>query len=317
MRTWLTERLVLEVPVICAPMAGVAGGQLAGAVSRAGGLGMIGVGDRTTPEWIEQQCLVATSSGKPFGVGLQAWALELNPGQEAAVLESQASLVSLCYGSYEGRLTKFKDAGMLVATVVGNELEARNAAESGVDLLIVRGAEGGGHGRNDVGTLVLLQEVLEIVHVPVVAAGGIANARGLAAVLAAGAVGAWVGTAFTATAEALTTPAARARLIAAQDTDTAYTSVFDIAAQARWPREFGERALRNRFYETWSGQERELEADPPAARQMSHAIAEGNFDTACIDAGQGVGLIRDVRSAAEVINEFARAGELLRRSAAQ
>jgi len=246
-------------------------------------------------------------------VGLQAWALPLNPGQEEAVLESRASLVSVCYGPHEGHIAKFRNAGMLVATAVGNHQEACLATESDVDLIIARGAEGGGHGRNDVSTLVLLQSVLEVAQIPVVAAGGIGNARGLAAVVAAGAAGAWVGTAFTATVESMTGTVARERLVGAQDTDTVYTHAFDIAAQARWPREFGERALRNTFLNNWEGQEQYLETDFLVALQMARALAEGNYDTACIDAGQGVGLVKNIQTAADVIQEFSRADDLLKR----
>jgi nitronate monooxygenase len=317
MRTWLTERLGIDVPVVCAPMAGVAGGQLAAAVSRAGGLGMVGVGDRTPGAWVREQCAVVEATGRPFGVGLQSWAQELNPEQGPATLASGAVLVSLAYGPYAEHVDAYRSAGKLVATAVGTPEEARAAEAAGVDLIVARGAEGGGHGRDAVSTLVLLQAVLESVRTPVVAAGGVANARGLAAVLAAGAAGAWIGTAFTATTEALTTGPARDRLVSARVTDTVYTRVFDIAAGARWPREFGERALRNSFAEAWADRESELESSVPAARQMAQARADDDYDTACLDAGEGVGLIHAVRPAAEVVAAFAEAGDLLRHAAGQ
>ena len=314
MDTWLTNRLGLEVPVVSAPMAGVAEGALAAAVSRAGALGMVGVGARSAPDWVTQQCRIAAASGAPFGLGLQAWALEHNPDQLNAVLGAGASLVSVSYGPYAQHLSRLHASGLRVATTVGNLQEALAAERAGVDVIVARGAEGGGHGRDDVATLPLLQSVLDSVTTPVLAAGGVGTSRGLAAVLAAGAAGAWVGTAFLACTEASTSPAARARLLAATDTDTVYGRVFDIGARAGWPREFGERALRNAFYDRWSGHEDELANDAEAAREMANARQAEAYDTACLDAGQGVALLREEVTAAEVVAELSRAAELLNRA---
>src|SRR5215471_4897876 len=198
MRTWLSERFGLDVPEVCAPMAGAAAGELAAAVSRGGGLGMIGVGGAATPEWISEQCEIAGSAGRPFGVGLLAWLLADNPGQRDAVLAARPALVSVSYGPYQRYLPALHEAGVTVATQAGTVAEAQAAEQAGVDVIVARGGEGGGHGRNDVATLPLLQMVLDTVAVPVLAAGGITGPRGLAAVLAAGAAGAWVGTAFLA-----------------------------------------------------------------------------------------------------------------------
>ena len=310
MATWLTQQLGIAVPVISAPMAGVANGRLAAAVSAAGALGMVGVGANSPPDWITEQCDVAAVSGRPWGVGLQAWAIEANPGQLDAVLATSASLVSINYGTYQRYLPVLQQAGFLVATAVGSLLEAQQAAESGVDLIIARGAEGGGHGRNWVGTLPLLQEVLDQVGTPVVAAGGIATRRGLAAVLAAGASGAWVGTAFLTCIESMTNPAEVERLVRATDTDTVYGGVFDVASRTSWPREFGERALSNSFAREWHGREDELVTDDLAAASMAKARAANDYDIAGIDAGQGVGLIRGTVTAAEVVAEFSRAATL-------
>jgi nitronate monooxygenase len=314
MHTWLMDRFGLGVPVVSAPMAGVAGGTLAAAVSRAGALGMIGVGASTTSEWITLECRIAAAGGTPFGVGLQAWALEQNPGQLDAVLGAGPALVSVSYGLYAKHLARIQKAGIAVATTVCNLREAHEAEEAGIDIIVARGAEGGGHGRDDVATLPLLQSVLDTVSTPVLAAGGIGTSRGLAAVIAAGAAGAWVGTAFLTCTEASTSAAARTRLIAATDTDTVYGRVFDIGARAGWPGEFGERALRNAFYDRWVGHEGELAADDLAARELAQAGAAEDFDTTKLDAGQGVALLRQEVTAAEVIAELSRAEDLLRRA---
>lgn len=221
MRTWLTERFGLTVPVVSAPLAGVSTGQLAAAVSTAGGLGMIGAGPTSTPNRMREQCAHARAAGH-FGVGLMAWALAQDDALVDVVAAEAPAVVSLSYGPYERWIEPLRAAGIVVATQVGTLEEARHAEQVGVDLLVARGGEGGGHGRADVATLPLLQSVLDAVRLPVLAAGGIGTSRGLAAVLAAGAVGAWVGTAFLACTEAATSAGARERLLSAKDIDTAY-----------------------------------------------------------------------------------------------
>jgi nitronate monooxygenase len=125
-----------------------------------------------------------------------------------AVVDLAPPLVSVSFGPYQRHVATLKRAGITVATQAGTVEEARAAERAGVDLIVARGGEGGGHGRDDIATLPLLQAVLDQVRVPVLAAGGISTARGLAAVLAAGAAGAWVGTAFLACPEGLSSPAA-------------------------------------------------------------------------------------------------------------
>lgn len=313
MRTWLTEQFGLSVPVIGAPMAGPGEGALAAAVSAAGGLGMVGVNASRDGEWVSHQADIAGVDGQRFGIGLMAWALESNPEQLDAAIASGASLVSVSFGDFAPHVRTLKAAGMTVTTQAGNLEEALAAERCGVDLVVVRGAEGGGHGRNEVGTLPLLQTVLDKVTVPVVAAGGIANARGLAAVLAAGAVGAWVGTAFLGCREAGNSPKARQRLFAATDTGTSYGSVFDVAQRLGWPAEYGGRGLRNRYFETWSDRLDQLAQDQAAADELKAAREDEDYETAYLYAGQGVGLLESERSVADVLEEFAGAEDLLKR----
>ena len=238
MRTWLTERFGLSAPVVAVPMAGVSTGRLAAAVSAAGGLGMIGAGPTSTPDPFREQCAVAREAGR-FGVGLMAWALAQDDAMVDLVVAEAPALVSVSYGPYERWIAPLQDAGIVVATQVGTLQEARDAEHAGVDVLVARGGEGGGHGRADVATLPLLQSVLDVVQLPVLAAGGIGTARGLAAMLAAGSAGAWVGTAFLACPKGATSEAARERLFAAKDTGTAYGRVFDVAQRLAWPPEYG------------------------------------------------------------------------------
>ena len=299
--TWLDDRLGIEVPLIQAPMARVSDGPMAAAVSAAGALGMVASGPSATRSQVEEQAQIARESGRPYGVGLMAWPLADNPAPLDAALASDAALVSVSFGAFEEPVTRLKEAGKLVTTQVGNLAEARRAVDAGVDLLVARGREGGGHGRDDISTLPLLQMVLDEVDVPVVAAGGIGTARGVRAVLAAGAVGAWVGTAFLCCRESSFPAASPARLIAADDDATAYGRVFDVARQAAWPPEYGGRALRNAFFDEWVGREDELAGDEEARRRYAEAEKRGDFDTAVVYAGQGAALLREETSAAEVV----------------
>jgi nitronate monooxygenase len=315
MRTWLTDRFGIDVPVVSAPMAGAAGGALAAAVSSAGALGMVGVGSAASPAWVREQARVAAAAGRPWGLGLMAWALELDDAQLAAAVEAGPSLVSVSFGDYVPFVAPLREAGAVVATQVGTVAEARAAEDAGVDLIVARGAEGGGHGRGEVGALPLLEAVLDVVDTPVLAAGGIGGARSLAAVLAAGAAGAWVGTAFLACDESTVPAGATERLVAATETDTAYGRVFDVGQRLPWPPQYGGRALRNAFFDRWEHREGELAADDAAAAQLTSARASGDLDTAPVYAGQGVGRLSRRRPAAEVVTELAGAAELLRRAA--
>lgn len=319
--TWLTERFSLAIPVVSAPMAGASGGELAGAVSLAGGLGMIGVGDRTAPKWLSEQAAVAAAHGRPFGIGLLGWARPDRNGQLAALLDLPVppAMVSISFAGGTGPqplVKALQQAGIVAATQVGSAADARRALDDGFEILVTRGSEGGGHGRNAVATLPLLQELLEAnwaADVPVLAAGGIATGRGLAAVLAAGACGAWIGTGFLAATESLATSAERERLFAAASTGTVYTHAFDRGSALDWPADFGGRALRNTFTDSWPGDASGLATDDPARERLRAAVASGDYEVAGIYAGQAVGLLNRTRPAAQIIDDLAGAEMLLRR----
>lgn len=230
------------MPVVNAPMGGAAGGRLAAAVSRAGGLGMIGMGSAATGEALRHELAELGDTGRPFGIGLVHWVMSERPDLLEVALAARPALLSVSFGDDWGWVQDARAAGVSVATQVATVEDAVRAVEAGVDVVVARGAEGGGHGKPVMGTLPLLTGVLDAVDVPVLAAGGIASPRGVAAVLAAGASGAWVGTLFAACHEALTTPEARAELLAGSATEL--TSEHDIAAGYRWPPGIPERVLR-------------------------------------------------------------------------
>ncbi|WP_371407532.1 nitronate monooxygenase [Kribbella sp. NBC_00662] len=309
---WLTERFGLSVPVIGAPMANVSGGRLTAAISAAGGLGMLGAGSAVTAEWIRTEGAIAAASGKPYGVGLMAWAVDQHPDHLEAILELKPALVSLSFGDYQPYVAPLQQAGIVVATQAGTVADAREAVAAGVDLIVARGAEAGGHGRNAVATLPLLQAVLDLTDLPVLAGGGISGPRGLAAVMAAGAAGGWIGTAFLTCVEAQTKESARQAIIAADETATVYGTVFDAASRAGWPDEFGGRALRNAYFDAWEGREQDLKSDDEGHAEYVEGSKAADPARASIYAGEGVGALTGEPTAAEVLAGFASYRDYLR-----
>jgi nitronate monooxygenase len=304
----------IDVPIVNAPMGGVAGGALAAAVSRAGGLGMIGMGSSATAERLDMELRHVSNLDRPFGIGLVDWVAASQPDLLTTALAAGPALLCVSFGETWDWLRRAHDAGVIAATQVSDLHSAESAVAAGVDVVIARGAEGGGHGQPLMGTLPLLAALLDRVPVPVLAAGGISSGRGLAAVLAAGASAAWLGTAFCACTESLLADKARAALLAAGDTDTVTTRVFDIAQGYAWPPSLPERVLRNNFSDRWDGAEDSLSADPSAVAELAQAIAAEDYSEAPINAGQGVGALTAVRSADDVISQLSSdAAELLSR----
>lgn len=313
--TYLTTSWHLRYPIIAAPMAGVAGGRLARAVSQAGGLGMIGVGSQGRTEAILREADIARGNDATrFGIGLMAWAIERRPELLQTAIEAAPFLISISFGSPAPYVETLHQHGILLATQVNTQAEAIHAEQVGVDLIVVQGAEAGGHHMGQVGTLPLLQAVLEAVQIPVIAAGGIASPRGVAAALAAGAEGVWVGTRLLASPECENTEQARSRIIQAQETETVHTRAFDVAQGIPWPAQYPGRALRNRFTDQWHAQAEELTRDERARQQLAEAIKSKDYDVAYIYAGQAVGLVTRQQPAAEIIQHLGDEAEQLLRN---
>jgi len=313
LRTFLTTSWHFRYPIIGAPMAGVGRGRLARAVSQAGGLGMIGIGSKESVEFIEREANIARGDDStPFGIGLMAWAIDARPELLSAAMQTNPFLISISFGSPAPYVETLRQHNIFLAAQVHSRAEALDAAQAGVDVIIAQGTEAGGH-TGQVGTLPLLQIVLDAVQIPVLAAGGIATPRGVVAALAAGAQGVWVGTCLLACSECENSEQARSRIVQAQETDTVHTRVFDVAQGLAWPPQFPGRALRNRFTDQWHHQTDELAQDQGARQKLAEAVANKDYDLAYIYAGEAVGLVTQQRPAAEVIQELGEGAEELLR----
>ncbi|MFI5718680.1 NAD(P)H-dependent flavin oxidoreductase [Nocardia sp. NPDC051750] len=299
----------LRAPIVNAPMGGVAGGRLAAAVTAAGGLGMIGMGSAGSVSRLSGELAALGEISGPFGIGVVDWVLAREPGLLDAAVAARPALISISFTEDFAWVDRVHRAGIAAVTQVYDAEQARRARDAGVDVLVARGAEGGGHGTPALGTLPLLDAVLDAVDGPVLAAGGISSGRTLAAVLAAGAAGAWLGTRLSMCTEARTPDRSRAALAGADGTDTVTTRVFDIGQDLPWPARFPSRVLRNDFTRRWDSRADDLAGAPEARDALAAAMAADDPAVAPVDAGQGVGLLTGSRPAREVIENLCATAE--------
>lgn len=306
MNTALRDLFGVEIPIVSAPMTPQAGGELARAVSEAGALGMLGFDEGEHAESLGEQLAILRRDGfaRPFGIGLVRWVIDARPELVELALEAKPSFVSISFGDPAPYVERFHRAGIRVCAQVQSRRWATVAEAAGVDFIVAQGTEAGGH-TGGVGTLPLLQIALQNVRIPVVAAGGIATGRGLAAVLAAGAAGAWIGTPFLVAREARNNDAARTRVVESDETQTVLTKVFDRIQHKPWPAEFPGRALRNAFVERWHEHEDAMLATPEPEREFVAAKAAQDYGVANIYAGQSAGMVGAVEGAASIVRRIA------------
>lgn len=304
LRTAFTEALSIRHPIVSAPMGGEAGGALAAAVSEGGGLGLVG-GGHGDPDWLEPELRLAAATEKPWGVGFLTWGV-----RETAIaraLEFRPAAVLLSFGDPTPFTDRIHASDALLILQVSDADSARRAVDLGADAIVAQGSDAGGHmGENGTGTLSFVPTVVDLAGAtPVLAAGGIADGRALAAVLALGAAGAMIGTRFQATPESLVLPQVRQALLDARGEDTERNRTLDIARGSAWPHRYPARTLRNAFLDAWRGRDEELRADIRTQREFTDAMARGDLDAAPVWAGQAVDRVTRVESAAEVVAAIA------------
>jgi nitronate monooxygenase len=221
----------------------------------------------------------------------------------------------LSFGDPRPFAPAIRNAGARLICQVQTVSQAREAAEAGADVIVAQGTEGGGHGMSEPLFTLLPQVVDACPGVLVVAAGGIADGRGMAAVLMLGAQGALMGTRFYASQEAEGHPEAKRRIVEAEGGQTVRSIVFDLSRRMRWPASYTGRLLRNRHAETWLGRESELEARmEEIGREYAAARERGDFDVAGVIAGESCALVHDIPPAADIVERIGAEAERLIRS---
>ena len=305
--TPLTAYLGLTVPIISAPMAGIAGGALAAAVSRAGGLGLIG-GGYGVRAWIEQEFDLAGDTG--VGIGFITWSLVANPDLLQVALERRPKAIMLSFGDIRPFASKVAQAGIPLIAQVQTVSDAQIAVAEGADIIVAQGTEAGGHGGKRA-TMALVPAVVDAVgSTPVVAAGGIADGRGLAAALMLGACGALCGTAFYASRESLAHSNAKKAAIAASGDDTVKGNVFDTIRGHVWPEPWALRTLRNEFFEKWAQAPGQFDqAMPTAGQAFADAQATGDTSIVPVIVGEAIDMVTQSETAGMTVEHIAREAE--------
>jgi nitronate monooxygenase len=295
----LTRTLGIEHPVLLAPMDLVAGGRLASAVSQAGGLGLLG-GGYGDGDWIDREWDAAGNAR--VGCGFITWSLAKRPEVLTRALARQPVAIMLSFGDPRPFSGEIRAAGAKLICQVQTVAQAREAAEASADVIVAQGTEAGGHGQAEP-LLTLLPRVVDACpDTPVVAAGGIADGRGLAAVMMTGAEGVLLGTRFYASEEAAGSLEAKRRIVAAGAGDSVRSIVFDLARRNRWPDPYTGRVLRNAHTDRWLGREAELEANADAvAAEYAAARERDDFSIAGVIAGEACVLIDDIPPAGDIV----------------
>ena len=315
MTSGILELLQIEKPILSAPMGGAAGPDLVAAVCNAGGYGVI-------PLWGKPAEHVISGIGAVKALTDRNFAVNLNlsfpyDDQLQACIDRNVHAVSLFWGMDPAAIAVAKTGGLVVLASVGSVAEARIAEDAGADVIVAQGWEAGGHVWGDVSTMALIPAVADAVRIPVIAAGGIADGRGMAAALMLGASGVWIGTRFLASTEATIHDDYRNRIIAASETETEwYHDLYDVD----WP-SAPHRALRNSTARTWRDAgaaapgNRPNEQDivghrpngDPVVRYQSYTPlpgTTGDVETMSLWSGQGVSLVREVMPAADIVEEI-------------
>jgi nitronate monooxygenase len=312
--TPLCRLLGVEHPVLNASMGGTATGALAAAVSEAGGFGMIGGTNPGGAGWLREQIRLARSlTARPFGVGF----ISTFPDTEELVrvaLDEGVAAINHSVVDPGPLVAPVHAAGALVFAQVQTLRRAVLAAEAGVDVIIAQGGEAGGHA-GATGSFALLPAIVDAVApVPVVAAGGIADGRGLAAALLLGAQGAWMGTRFVASREWGGADWEQRAVLGATADDTVQTRVYDLVSERPFPAENPDRMVRNALIDRWAGREAEVPGHREALRrEIEDGQRRADPAVAGVSAGVSSGLVTSVRPAGEIVRTVVREAEDLLR----
>ncbi len=310
-KTAFTERFGIDHPVMLAPMDKVSGGALAAAVTRAGGLGMIG-GGYGDEAWL--RAAIEQAGNHPVGIGFITWSVQRNRSLWDLALRTSPALLMVSFGDGSEISQAAREAGVPDCWQIHRLEQAHQAIAAHADVIVVQGQEAGGHGM-DRGLIALLPAVRDLVGPDqlLLAAGGIADGRGLAAALMLGADGVMMGTRFWASEEAAGPISAKRRLVSTRGDDTIRTRVFDIARDVDWPFHFTGRVARNAFTDQWHDDIDQLQTHAGQQRERYAESDEEDYDTRVLIAGEATDLIHSIEPAAVIVESVvAQAATLLR-----
>ena len=321
--TRFTELFGLTTPIALAPMAMASGGALAAACANAGALGLLG-GGYGDPDWIEAELRRASDliQTDPFarlrlGCGFITWKLDQDRRALDRLLESEAPprTIMLSFGDPRRYGPDIRSGGTRLICQVQTLAQVPMALEAGADVVCAQGGEAGGHGvsgSQNRGTFTLVPEIADFLasqspDTLLLAAGGVADGRGLAAALMLGADGALVGSRLWASAESLAADGAKMQAVGASGDMSVRSPVFDIIRDIPWPAPYDFRALRNALHEKWGGRIEVLKADPSEARaEYQKGLKEGDYSRIHTPVGEGAGLIRAIDPAADIVCAMTR-----------
>ena len=316
LRTKITELFGVSYPIMSAPMTNHSGGRLAAAVSQAGGLGSFGGIHSAGPDFVREQVrYIRSQTDQPFGIGFITHFIPDWSQNFEVALDEGVPVIAFSFAYPQPWLARAKQAGAITVCQVQSLEAAAEAVAAGTDVLVAQGNAAGGH----TGTMNLLPLLTRIVeefpHIPVMAAGGISSGRTLAAVLAAGAEGAWVGTAFVATPEAVEVPDAfKERIVQSDGQDTIFTQLYDLIGDSPWPQGIAARVYSNRFVQTWDGHEEEIQhRKEDLASDAAEAWARHDPEVASVYMGQSAASVGSIRPVGEVLREICGDAERLLR----
>jgi NAD(P)H-dependent flavin oxidoreductase YrpB (nitropropane dioxygenase family) len=303
--TRVCELLGIAIPIFQAGMSTYTTPELVAAVSNAGGLGIIGGLGRSPEELRDEIGRVRELTSRPFGVNHVV--SQLNPGEVDVSIELRVPILSLSWGPAADLVRRAHDAGIKVVHQVNTPEEAGQVAADGADVIVAQGSEGGGH-VGGMSTLPLVPQVIDVINaVPVLAAGGIADGRGLAAVLMLGAQGALIGTRFLATPEARGRGHSKDVILNALGSQTVASKFFDDVFGIRWPGALV-RSIRNPLLDRWAQRQQDWTLAADQIRPSLEAAMEaGDF----VLAGESAGMIHDIVPAGELVERIAREAEAL------
>jgi NAD(P)H-dependent flavin oxidoreductase YrpB (nitropropane dioxygenase family) len=309
--TRICDLLGIPHPIVLGGMGSATTAPLVAAVSNAGGFGTLGTSAFNAATLASEIAAIRERTDKPFGVNHLLFQIEHD--MFAVTLRARPTVAAFAWARKDQNLAEYfqraHDAGCKVMHMAGEIAEARRAAAAGADVIVAQGTEAGGHVGWMASLALVPMMVKAVAPLPVLAAGGIADGRGLAAALALGAEGVLLGTRFMATPEAPIHPNFKQAIVKSDGHDTVLTEIPDLASQRVWPGAMS-RAQRNRFIERWAGREWAIRQDAAEiGKQVAAARAAGDVDNAPLSFGQDAGLIDSIKTVREVVQDIVTEAE--------